>query len=488
MRLTLYYWITVVFIGVLFLLSAVFSSKAETAAYAAVTGSIGLIFTLVGCILFFRKIIQPLEVIIEYLNNFAKRRIPDELPRDLSQEMAEFTSNLSSFMTDFKGFADKLEETHKLLVYSSKETTKSYKNLVKSSKTQSSKASNVAGTLEQISANVNRISQNVQELVATAEESSSAMEEMAASAHEVAKNAMSVAALSEDTAQKAKRSGETVNDTIRGINTISSTIGDLTSVINNLGVKSGKIGTIIQTISNISKQTNLLALNAAIEAARAGEHGKGFAVVAEEVRRLADDSSRATLEISLLIGGIQDEVKNAVQTSENGRRQIETEIAKAQMAESAVKDIISNIHKVTTAMKEINIATQEQKAGSDQVVKGVDFVSNLTQQISQAIQEQTKNTSAATGELNDISRDIAQNLASLEALSMLTNRITEQSLEIIKASNRFFKMDGGSSGGGGGGRPISRALPNPFQDDEPSSREPRDEEEELESSISAMRP
>ncbi len=479
MRLTLYFWITVAFIGSLFFLTVVFSYNQATSSYAVFTGLLGLVFTLVGCMVFYRKIIEPLQVIVEYLDSFVTRRIPEALPQGLSPELAEFTTNISSFVDDFRTFSDDLENTHKLLVYSSKETTKSYKNLVKSSKAQNEKSAKVAFTLKQISDSVNKISQNVQELVATAEESSAAMEEMAASAHEVAKNAMSVAALSEDTAQKAKRSGDTVNDTIRGINTISSTIGDLTNVINNLGVKSGKIGTIIQTISNISKQTNLLALNAAIEAARAGEHGKGFAVVAEEVRRLADDSSRATLEISLLIGGIQDEVKNAIQTSENGRRQIESEIAKAQMAESAVKDIISNIHKVTTAMKEINIATQEQKAGSDQVVKGVDFVSSLTQQISQAIQEQTKSTTAATEDVNDISKDISQNLASLEALSMLTNRITEQSMQIIKASNRFFHQDSRPGAGPYSAeiespRRTARRAPTPVMiddDDEPRGRQ-----------------
>jgi methyl-accepting chemotaxis protein len=441
LNLTLQYLLAIAFLATVFIGSMGYAVRESNFNHVVLTGSfIGGLLIFAGGGFFFQKVIVPLNRIIEYLNKFAQKRVPDVTLDNLPEEFTEFSENLSTFIGDFKEFSRSLEETQRLLSYHTKESNDQHTTMVKMAQTNKEKAAAVVKALEIVNENIGRISQSVQELATTSNDSSKAMEEMAQLATQVARNAQAVASLSEDTVKKAKKSGDTVNATIRGIGTISTTIANLTQVINTLGVKGTKIGSIIQTISNISKQTNLLALNAAIEAARAGEHGKGFAVVAEEVRRLADDSSKATTEISNLIGGIQEEVKNAIQTSESGRRLIETEISKAQQAETAVKDIITTFVKVTDAMKEINVATQEQKAGSDQIAKGVETMSAQTQKIHHAIQEQTKSTNLATNEVNQISKDIALTLESLQALSMLTNSIMEKSAEITRASNRFFKV------------------------------------------------
>jgi methyl-accepting chemotaxis protein len=128
------------------------------------------------------------------------------------------------------------------------------------------------------------VSQNVQTVAAGADE-------MGVAIREIATSATQAASVSAQAAQTAERTNV---------------------IVAKLGKSSAEIGEVIKTITSIAEQTNLLALNATIEAARAGEMGKGFAVVASEVKDLAQETARATDDISRRIGAIQDETEQAV--------------------------------------------------------------------------------------------------------------------------------------------------------------------------------
>lgn len=117
-----------------------------------------------------------------------------------------------------------------------------------------------------------------------------------------------LAAESANAALTSKEAAQILSNKLRNL---SQNSDQTTHIVENLNKSTEKIGGIVNLIKEIANQTNLLALNAAIEAARAGEQGRGFAVVADEVRKLAERTTKATCEISALVSAVQDETQNA---------------------------------------------------------------------------------------------------------------------------------------------------------------------------------
>src|SRR6185369_12395803 len=124
---------------------------------------------------------------------------------------------------------------------------------------------------------------------------------MAATSSEIAQNCIMAVDISNRASQTAKTGAEVVGHAVESIQRIAAKVQESARTVESLGTRSEQIGEIIGTIEDIADQTNLLALNAAIEAARAGEQGRGFAVVADEVRALAERTTKATKEIGGMI-------------------------------------------------------------------------------------------------------------------------------------------------------------------------------------------
>ena len=230
----------------------------------------------------------------------------------------------------------------------------------------------------------------------------SAIEEMSASVVEVARKSADAANNASESGRVAEQGGQVVNQTIAGMKAISEAVSAGAASVTELGKRSEQIGQIIEVINDIADQTNLLALNAAIEAARAGEHGRGFAVVADEVRKLADRTTKATDEIAVSIKAIQEETSQAVERMNAGTEQVDVGVKTATEAGQSLQQIVANAQDVAGMIQSIAAAAEEQSATSEEIHRNVEVVSDVTRQTNEGANQMVQAANGLTSNAQEL--------------------------------------------------------------------------------------
>jgi methyl-accepting chemotaxis protein len=192
---------------------------------------------------------------------------------------------------------------------------------------------------------------------------------------------------SQQSTASATRGVGVVQGTIAGMSRIAERVKQTAQTVENLGTCSEQIGEIVGTIEDIADQTNLLALNAAIEAARAGEQGRGFAVVADEVRALAERTTKATKEIAEMIKTIQSETRGAVSSMQEGVVEVANGTAASQESGKALDDILCRINEVTMQINQIATAAEEQTAVTGEITMNVQHVTDVVAHTARGVNE-----------------------------------------------------------------------------------------------------
>ncbi len=271
----------------------------------------------------------------------------------------------------------------------------------------------VSNQVSQIMTDSSSMDQGMQRQMEQSSLVTNAVEEMTKTIAENSRNASDTAATAKEAKAAAEQGGRVVQETVIGMKQIADVVRRSATTVKELGKSSDQIGEIISVIDEIADQTNLLALNAAIEAARAGEQGRGFAVVADEVRKLAERTSKATKEIADMIKKIQVDTKDAVASMEEGTKQVDAGIRLADKAGESLQVIVGISQTVTDKVAHIAVASEQQTTTSEQITQNVEGISIVTAETANGIQQ----IAHAAEDLNGLTKSLQELVAKFKLQS-----------------------------------------------------------------------
>ena len=214
-----------------------------------------------------------------------------------------------------------------------------------------------------------------------------AMTEMQHSVKDVAASAQSSMDKVQDVEAAAKTGRDIMSANISTIHLLSDNLDESVKVVSTVQDMSSDIGSILDVIRHIAAQTNLLALNAAIEAARAGEQGRGFAVVADEVRVLAERTTKSTAEIEDMIQNLQQKSEQATSVMQSCVGEMNKSLAQTSDANSAMEEIQANIIEISQMSYQITHAADEQSATSTSIAHSLEEISQIADSNSSSMEE-----------------------------------------------------------------------------------------------------
>lgn len=345
------------------------------------------------------KTVKPIKKLSDLIAKLGKGNLDTEFNISRNDEIGIMNGSLKDTTEKLNEIMEEIKETCKQVNYSSYSL--------------SSLSEECSASSEELAGNFDSVTENLKLTAIAIDELKRSSDEISVSSEEVAKQSQNIAAFVNDVNDSATNGKNNLNNIVDSIKVNYETSKKVSDIVNSLFFKSENVGKILETLDTITEQTNLLALNAAIEAARAGEAGKGFAVVADEIRKLAEESKNATVNIANILNEIKTESKNANNSSVENMKMIEKIAKDSEKINGEFDVIISKIQNVNDKIESLASVSQQQSAAIEEITSSIEASASRTDDVTVKVIEINK----TMNNYSEMSQNISGNSEELSALS-----------------------------------------------------------------------